>query len=71
MAQSNTPEEETTKHEMIGAYKAQEHAPNGFNDWGVFTAHVVHAQRTEIQRLHGLLQGRGIDAGQWADPLDR
>jgi hypothetical protein len=65
MARDTTPEEEATKHEMIAAYKAQEHSPDGFNDWGMFTANVVHAQRTEIQRLRELLRERGIDAGQW------
>jgi hypothetical protein len=69
MARSNTPEQDATKHEMIAAYKAQEHTSDGFNDWGVFTAHVVHAQRTEIERLRELLRERGIDAGQWDDPL--
>jgi hypothetical protein len=70
MARDTTPEEEATRHEMIAAYKVQEHAPDGFNDWGMFTAHVVHAQRIEIRRLHELLQGRGVGPGEWEDPLD-
>jgi len=54
---------------MIDAYQAQEHLPDGFDDWGQFTAHVVHAQRVEIGRLRDLLVQHGIDAGEWDDPL--
>jgi len=69
MARDTTPEEEATRHEMIAAYKAQEHSPDGYNDWGMFTAHVVHAQRAEIERLRGLLREHGVEVDEWEDPL--
>ena len=69
MPRDNTDAEDRTKHEMIAVYQAQEHLPEGFDDWGMFTAHVVHTQRTEIERLRGLLEQNGIESGDWDDPL--
>jgi len=69
MTRDNTPDEDRTKHEMIDTYRVQEHLPDGFNDWGMFTAHVVHSQRKEIDRLRALLEGHSIEAGEWEDPL--
>lgn len=54
---------------MTRAYKGQEHAIEGYDDWGNFTAHVVHSQRSEIERLRRLLDSQGIDPGGWDDPL--
>lgn len=69
MSRPTTPDEEATRKEMTRLYKTQEHAPDDYNDWGQFTAHVVHSQRLEIVRLRTLLQSRGIDAGDWDDPF--
>lgn len=71
MARETTEAEERTRHRMIDVYRQQENLPDGFNDWGMFTAHVVHAQRMEIERLRGLLDQNGVDAGDWDDPLNR
>jgi predicted N-acyltransferase len=67
--ETSEPEERARQH-MIAAYRAQQ-APEGFDDWGKFTAHVVHAQRMEIERLRRLLREQGIEVGEWDDPLDR
>lgn len=69
MARDTTPDEEETRKLMTGAYKDQEHEPEGFDDWGNFTAHVVHAQRREVARLRSKLSDHGIDPGGWDDPL--
>lgn len=71
MGRETTDAEERTRHEMTDVYRQQKEWPDGFNDWGMFTGHVVHAQREEIERLRGLLEQKGVDAGDWADPLNR
>jgi hypothetical protein len=70
MARSTSPEEEDTRRLMTRAYKGQEHTPDGFDDWGNFTAHVVHAQRAEIERLRKLVGQQGLELGEWDDPLE-
>lgn len=62
-------DEEETRRLMKLSYKDQQHAPDGFDDWGEFTAHVVHAQRREIDRLRDRLREHGIEPGDWDDPL--
>lgn len=68
MTRGTSEPEESTRQDMIAAYRAQQ-TPEGFDDWGMFTAHVVHAQRVEIERLRHLLREESIEVGQWADPL--
>lgn len=70
MTRETSEVEERTRQEMIVAYRAQQ-TPEGFDDWGRFTAHVVHAQHAEIERLRCLLREQGIGVGEWDDPLDR
>ncbi len=69
MPRSTTNEEEETRRLMTRAYRGQKHAQDGFDDWGDFTAHVVHAQRREIGRLRDLLIDQRIDPDRWDDPL--
>lgn len=69
MARPTTPQEEETRRLMTRAYKGQKYAPNGYDDWGDFTAHVVHAQRGEIDRLRSLIAQQRIDLNLWDDPL--
>ena len=70
MARENTHEEARTRREMTDAYKRQKDEPGGFDDWGKFTAHVVCAQRQEMERLRALLDEHGVDAGSWDDPFE-
>jgi hypothetical protein len=70
LPRENTSEEAAVRREMTDAYKQQKENPDGFDDWGRFTAHVVWEQRREIERLRGLLQESGIDAGAREDPFD-
>jgi len=63
MAQGNTLEEDATKHERIAVYRGQIDARDGFNDGGMFTAHVVHAQRTELRWLAAYFLG--TDTGRY------
>jgi hypothetical protein len=67
MARENTREEAETRREMTEAYQQQKTVPNGFDDWGKFTAHIVCAHRQEIQRLRQLLADRGVSLGPWDD----
>jgi hypothetical protein len=55
---------------MTEAYKRQKEIPDGFDDWGRFTAYCVCEQRREIARLRGLLQENGLDPGQWEDSFE-
>ena len=55
---------------MSAFYKEQEDDPEGFNDWGKFTAHVVYEQRCEIARLRKLLLDHSVDPGSRSDPLE-
>lgn len=71
MPRDNTSEEAATRREMTEVYKRQKDLPDGFDDWGRFTAYVVCEQRREIERLRGLLkQKNGIEPGEWNDPLE-
>ena len=69
MARKNTPDEKATRREMTDAYQRQEGSSDGYDDWGMFTAHVVCEQRNEIERLTNLLRDSGADSGTWPDPL--
>jgi hypothetical protein len=69
VAQDITPEEEATRKNMSRIYKNQEHNQTGYDDWGKFTAHVVHSQRNEIDRLRTLCQQKGVDPSAWNDPF--
>lgn len=70
MPRDNTSEEGATRREMTEAYKRQKEIPDGFDDWGRFTAYCVCEQRREIARLRGLLQENGLDPGQWEDSFE-
>lgn len=70
MSRQITPEEEATRSAVSHRYKAQEHQADGYNDWGQYTAHVVHCQRQEIARLRAALQGHGLAPGDWHDPFE-
>lgn len=65
---TNSPEEQRTKEEMTKAYKCQE--PGGWTDWGMFTAHVVHNLRKEVNDLRSLLTAAGASAPMHRDPFD-
>ncbi len=69
MPRQITNEEDATRKEMSRRYKAQEHDADGYNDWGQYTAHVVHCQRQEIARLRALLQRRNVEPGEWDEPF--
>jgi hypothetical protein len=62
--------EEQFRREMSAAYKAQVHDPGGYDDWGMFTAHVSQTYRKKIGRLHALLTQYDRAAGEWEDPVD-
>jgi len=70
MAQDITAEEAAIRRHMSSIYKSQENSPNGFDDWGMFTAHVVYTQRKEIERLRDILKEKNIDPGPWDDPFE-
>lgn len=70
MARGNMAEEARTRREMTDAYKRQKDGPDGFDDWGRFTAHVVCTQRQEMERLRALLEEHGINAGSWDGPFE-
>ena len=64
-----TDEEHAFRKQMSAAYKSQEHAGGGYDDWGEFTAHVAHEYRQEIDRLRELLRQHKVAAGAWHDPV--
>lgn len=70
MPKRTTAEEEHTRSEMSRAYNAQKHDPDGWDDWGMFTAHVVHGLIAEVGRLRHMLRCHGIDPGPERDPFE-
>ena len=70
MARETTRAEAATRREMTDAYRRQKELPDGFDDWGKFTAYVVCEQRRKIERLRGLLGERGVDPGACEDPFE-
>jgi hypothetical protein len=63
------PEVEQTKRKMICAWEQQKHDPCGWNDWGMYTAHVVHGLICEVEELRKKLIQSNIDPGKSRDPF--
>lgn len=70
MPKRTTPDEERTRDRMKNVYNAQKHDEEGWSDWGMFTAHVVHGLIEEIRKLRPELTARGIDPGPERDPFE-
>lgn len=64
------PDEATIRRKMSDIYLAQKSSPDGFSDWGEYTAHVVCLYCREIERLRKMLESHSIDPGGWNDPLE-
>jgi len=70
MARQTTGDEERTRDRMKNVYNAQKRDPDGWNDWGMFTAHVVHGLVQEVAELRARVEGEGIDTGPERDPFE-
>jgi len=69
MARQTTRDEERTRDRMTKVYNAQKRDSDGWNDWGMFTAHVVHGLLQEVAELRARLEAKGIDTGPERDPF--
>lgn len=70
MPRTTTAANEQTRDRMKGVYNAQKAHPEGWQDWGMFTAHVVHGLIEEVGHLRGLLRANGIKAPPARDPFE-
>ncbi|MCG3127239.1 MAG: hypothetical protein CHACPFDD_02097 [Phycisphaerae bacterium] len=55
---------------MKRVYNGQKLDEDGWADWGMFTAHVVHGLIEEVASLRAKLQAKGVDPGAERDPFD-
>lgn len=70
MVKQTTRDEERTRDRMKRVYNAQKEDADGWNDWGMFTAHVVHDLVQEVGELRGRLESQGVDPGPERDPFE-
>lgn len=70
MARQTTCDEERTRDRMKNVYNAQKRNSDGWNDWGMFTAHVVHGLIQEVAELRAKLEAEVIDSGPQRDPFE-
>ena len=70
MPKQTTREEERTRGAMKEVYNAKKENADGWTDWGMFTAHVVHGLVQEVAELRARLRSKGIDPGPERDPFE-
>lgn len=70
MARQTTRDEERARDRMKKVYNGQKEDADGWNDWGMFTAHVVNGLIEEVAQLRAKLESKGIDPGPTRDPFE-
>lgn len=70
MPRTTSVQEEHTRVQMTAAYNAQKAGPNGWQDWGMFTAHVVHGLIEEVNVLRAQIQSAGGTVPSKRNPFD-
>lgn len=70
MPKQTTPAEEHARGRMKNVYNSQKMDAEGWADWGMFTAHVVHGLIEEVASLRDRLVAEGIDPGPERDPFE-
>jgi hypothetical protein len=71
MARSTTAQEERTRDQMSRAFKDEKSRAEGWADWGMFTAHVVHGLIQEVADLRGAMREAGVAEPPNRDPFGR
>ena len=70
MPKQTTPAEERTRGCMKSVYNSQKLDADGWADWGMYTAHVVHGLIEEVVSLRARLVAGGVDPGPERDPFE-
>ncbi|TWT41011.1 hypothetical protein RAS1_37020 [Phycisphaerae bacterium RAS1] len=70
MPKQTMPAEERTRGRMKSVYNTQKLDADGWADWGIYTAHVVHGLIEEVASLRATLVAEGVDLGPERDPFE-
>lgn len=70
MPRQATRAEDSARAEMSQVYNAQKHDADGWDNWGLYTAHVVHGLIEEVASLRARLEAAGINPGPARDPFE-
>ncbi len=69
MPKTTSAPEEQTRDRMKSVYNAQKALREGWQDWGMFTAHVVHGLIREVHELRAGMTAAGIALPPERDPF--
>jgi hypothetical protein len=69
MPKQTTQAEEKSRDWMKHVYNEQKARDDGWQDWGMFTAHVVHGLIEEVRHLRAKMTQAGVHPPPERDPF--